>query len=58
MFATRSLLEFSRSPLLLTLLASLHVFRGRHLPEKREAIYAQSLELLLDIWERHRNNFV
>ncbi len=54
MFATRSLLEFSRSPLLLTLLASLHVFRGRHLPEKREAIYAQSLELLLDIWERHK----
>ena len=53
-FATQSLLEFSRSPLLLTLLASLHVFRGRHLPEKREAIYAQSLELLLDIWERHK----
>ena len=53
-FSAQSLLEFSRSPLLLTLLASLHVFRGRHLPEKREAIYAQSLELLLDIWERHK----
>ncbi|MDD4272265.1 MAG: SUMF1/EgtB/PvdO family nonheme iron enzyme [Desulfobacter postgatei] len=55
-FATQSLLEFSRSPLLLTLLARLHVFRGRHLPEKREAIYAQSLELLLDIWERHKKS--
>lgn len=51
-FQNERIHTLAERPLLLTLMSGLHAWRGGTLPEKRELLYHETVELLLDRWQQ------